>query len=111
MLFQEEETVEDDDDDDHEQNVEIIFSDTMYILHHSATNFCLLVIFHTFFTLISLKGKSTNNHLICGFQLGIYHSQSLVHSTTLLCDYVHLTSQHFRFCILDIFYTFFALIH
>ena len=42
-------------------NVEIIFSDIMYILHYNTTNFCILVIFHTFFSLISLKVRSTSN--------------------------------------------------
>ena len=39
----------------------IIFSDIMYILHHNTMDFCMLVIFPTFFTLISLKVKSTSN--------------------------------------------------
>ena len=39
----------------HGQNVEIIFLDIMYILHHNTTIFCILVIFNTFFTLILLK--------------------------------------------------------
>ena len=52
---------EEEGEEEHGQNVEIIFSDIMYILHHNTTNFCILVIFHTFFTLISLKVKSTLN--------------------------------------------------
>ena len=31
------------------------FPDIMYISHYNTTNFCKLVIFHTLFTLISLK--------------------------------------------------------
>ena len=45
----------------HGQNVEIIFWDILYILHHNTTILCILVFFHTFFTLISLKVKSTSN--------------------------------------------------
>ena len=33
----------------------------LHVLYHKTTNFCILVIFHTFFTLISLKVKSTSN--------------------------------------------------
>ena len=49
---EEEEEEEDDDEDEdededkegnHGQNVEITFSDIMYILHHNTTNFCVLV--------------------------------------------------------------------
>ena len=58
MLIQEEKEEE---DEEHGQNVEITFSDIMHILHHNTTNFCILVIFNTFFTLISLKVKSTSN--------------------------------------------------
>ena len=36
------------------ENVSQSFSDIMYILYHNITIFCILVIFHTFFTLISL---------------------------------------------------------
>ena len=36
----------------------------MYILHHNTTNFCILVIFHTFFFLISLKVMKMNNILM-----------------------------------------------
>ena len=59
MLLLEEE--EDEEDGKHGQNVEIIFSDIMYILHHNTINFGILVIFYTFFTLILLKLKSTSN--------------------------------------------------
>ena len=49
MLLQEEKEEE---DGKHGQNVEILFSESIYILHHNTTNFCIQVIFHTFFTLI-----------------------------------------------------------
>ena len=55
----------------------------MYILHHNATNFCILVIFNTFFTLISLKVKQ-NPYI--WFSIGIDHSNPYIHSTTVLCD-------------------------
>ena len=36
-------------------------SDIIYILHHNTTNFCMLVIFHIFFTPINqLKTESEN---------------------------------------------------
>ena len=57
MLLQGEE--EEEEDEEHGQNVEIIFSDIMCISHHITTNFCILVVFHTLSTLISLKVKST----------------------------------------------------
>ena len=42
-------------------NVEITFSDIVYILHRNTTNFCILIIFHTFFPLKALKVTSTSN--------------------------------------------------
>ena len=56
----EEEEDEEDEDGKHGQNVEIIFLDIKYILHHNTTNFCILYIFNAFF-LILLKVKSTLN--------------------------------------------------
>ena len=63
----------------------------MYILHHNTTNFCILVIFHTFFTLISLRVKSTWNwkwkwtkSLYMG-SMGIDHSNPYIHSL-LYCE-------------------------
>ena len=54
--------------------------------------FCILVIFNTFFTLISLKLKSTSNwnenvqNPYIWFSMGIHHSNPYIHSTTVLCD-------------------------
>ena len=42
-----------------------------HVLHNRSTNFCILVIFHTFFTFISLKVKlkvKMKNILLYGFQ-------------------------------------------
>ena len=52
---------EEEDDENMDKMWKSFFSDIMYILHHYTTNFCMLLIFHTFFTLISLKVKSTSN--------------------------------------------------
>ena len=68
--------------------MEIIFSDIMYILHHNTTNFCILIIFHTF--LISynqLQIESENEEYpYIWFSMGIDHSNPYIHSTTILCD-------------------------
>ena len=55
----------------------MIFSDIMYVLHHNTTNFCILVIFHPFFTLVSLKviqieSENEQNPYIW-FSMGIDH--------------------------------------
>ena len=55
-----EEEKEEEEDEEHGQNVEIIVSDIVYILHHNTTNFCILANFHTFFTLLSLKVLKLN---------------------------------------------------
>ena len=53
--------------------MEIIFSDIMYILHHNTSNFCILVIFHTFFTFeINVKLKVKNPYV--WFSMEIDHS-------------------------------------
>ena len=61
-----------------------------HVLHNRSTNFCILVIFHTFFTLISLKvfklKVKVKKILIYWFSMGIDHSNPYIHSTTLLCD-------------------------
>ena len=56
-LLQEEE----EEDEEHGQNVKSTFWDNTHALHNRSTNFCILVIFHKFFTLISLKVTSTSN--------------------------------------------------
>ena len=73
-------------------NEESTFWDIMHVLHNWSTNFCILVIFHTFFTLILLKVKSTSNwkwkwkKSYIWFSMGIDHSNPYIHSTTILCD-------------------------
>ena len=61
------------------------------ILRMSYITFCILVVFHTFFTLISLKVKlkvKMNNNSYIWFSMGIDHSNPYIHSTTVLCDLV-----------------------
>ena len=76
MLLQEEEE-EDEEDGKHGQNIEIIFSDIMYILHHNTIIFCILVIFlhilHLDIIKIEINFKlkvKMKNILIYGFQWG-----------------------------------------
>ena len=61
-----------------------------HILHHNTSNFCILVIFHTFFTLISLNQpqieSENEEYPYIWFSMGIDHSNPYIHSTTILCD-------------------------
>ena len=60
------------------------FSDIMYILYHNITTFCVLVIFHTFFTFKYQIEKLTK--CLLWFSMGIDHTNPYIHSTTVQCD-------------------------
>ena len=69
------------------------FQYSVYILHHNTTNFCTLVIFHTFFTLIcnqlQIENEKEQNpyiYIYIWLSMRIDHSNPYMHSTTLLCD-------------------------
>ena len=47
--------LQEEEDEEHDKNEESTFWDIPHVLHNWSTNICILVIFHTFFTLISLK--------------------------------------------------------
>ena len=75
--------------EEHGKNVEIIFSDIMYLTsqpHKNTTNFCIPVIFHVLSTLISLKVfKLKVKICLCTciwFSMGIDHSNPYIYSTT-----------------------------
>ena len=66
---------------------EMHFCDITHILHHRSTNFCFMVIFHTFFTLIPWNELQIEiEYPYIWFSMGIDHSNPYIHSTTVLCD-------------------------
>ena len=88
-LLQEEK--EEEDKEEHGKNEESTFWDITHVLH--INQFCILVTFHTFFTLISLKSEvnfklkvKMNKILIIWFSMGRDHSNPYIHSNTVLCD-------------------------